>query len=46
MYKPEEVAWTDVAKMNTGRVELLQTADRAGRPVVLFRLRCGGGFGS
>ena len=46
MYKPEEVAWTDVAKMNTGRVELLPSADRAGRPVVLFRLRCGGGFGS
>ena len=48
-FKPETITWADVADLNTGRLELLDQRDNAGRPINFFRLRCaffwGGGGG-
>ncbi len=38
-FKPEAITWTEVSDLNTGRLELLDQRDNAGRPINFFRLR-------
>ncbi len=38
-FKPEATTWADVSDLNTGRLELLDRRDNAGRPINFFRLR-------
>ena len=38
-FKPDITTWADVADLNTGRLELLDRRDNAGRPINFFRLR-------
>lgn len=39
-FQPEKITWSDIAhNASTGRVELLDSTDSLGRPVVLMRLR-------
>jgi hypothetical protein len=38
-FKPESTTWADVEGLNTGRLELLERRDVAGRPINFFRLR-------
>ena len=38
-FKPEATTWADVSDLNTGRLELVDQRDNAGRPINFFRLR-------
>lgn len=38
-YQPDTITWDEVARLNTGRLELLDERDGDGRPINYFRLR-------
>lgn len=38
-YQPDTITWDEVCRLNTGRLELLDERDAAGRPINYFRLR-------